>query len=100
VYITEQEPWHLASKIKKQPDRDTSERLEEVLFLCTEALRIAGILLQPYMPTKAALLLDMLGVDEKKRSLKFAAPDMDYTYGKSKVPVGKGQDGVLFPPLV
>jgi methionyl-tRNA synthetase len=77
-----------------------AERLEEVLFLCTEALRIAGILLQPYMPTKAAMLLDMLGVDDGKRSLKFAAPGMDYTYGKSKIPVGKGQDGSLFPPLV
>jgi methionyl-tRNA synthetase len=77
-----------------------SEKLDNVLYLCTEALRISGILLQPYMPSKAALLLDMLGVDEKKRGLKFASPGMDYTYGKSKTPVGRSHEGVLFPPLV
>lgn len=70
-----------------------------MLYTCTEGLRIAGILLQPYMPTKAALLLDMLGVGQNKRGLEFAKPDMDFTYGKSKVPVGKSHEGVLFPPL-
>jgi methionyl-tRNA synthetase len=48
------------------------------------------------------MLLDMLGVDEEKRSIDFTKPGSDYTYGKSKIPVGKGkgQEGVLFPPLV
>jgi len=32
-----------------------------------EALRIAGILLQPIMPVKAVELLDRLGVDPKER---------------------------------
>ncbi|KAE9982584.1 hypothetical protein BLS_005833 [Venturia inaequalis] len=99
VYITEQEPWQLVKQLKTQPNPETSEKLDEVLFLCTEALRIAGILLQPYMPTKAALLLDMLGVEENKRSLEFAKPSVDFTYGESKVPVGKSHEGVLFPPL-
>ncbi|QDS67675.1 hypothetical protein FKW77_005143 [Venturia effusa] len=99
VYITEQEPWQLAKQLKTQPDPQAAEKLDEVLYLCTEALRIAGILLQPYMPTKAALLLDMLGVDEERRTLDFAKPDTDFTYGKSKVPIGGGLEGVLFPPL-
>lgn len=37
------------------------------LFYESEALRISGILLQPFMPEKAKQLLDTLGVSEEKR---------------------------------
>lgn len=41
--------------------------VHRALFFGSETLRIAGILLQPFMPTKAAQLLDMLGVDAARR---------------------------------
>ena len=37
-----------------------------------ETLRICGILLQPFMPTKAAALLDALKVEENERTLAHA----------------------------
>lgn len=74
-------------------------RIERTVYHCAEGIRIAGILLQPYMPTKAAQLLDMLGVDEARRTFKDAHFGADFTYGESKVPLGKGPFEGLFPPL-
>jgi methionyl-tRNA synthetase len=51
------------------------------------------------MPNKASRLLDMLGVDENSRTFAHARPGRDSEYGTSKVPLGKGTQGVLFPPL-
>lgn len=69
------------------------------MYHCAEALRITGILLQPYMPTKACVLLDMLGVDRAKRTFDDARYGSDFTYGEPKVPAGKGPFETLFPPL-
>ena len=74
-------------------------RAEQVVYLCAEALRICGILLQPYMPTKAGELLDMLGVATDKRSFAVARVGADAEYGTSKLDLGKGHDKALFPPL-
>jgi methionyl-tRNA synthetase len=52
------------------------------------------------MPTKAARLLDMLGVDSANRTLDHARVGADFEYGTSKVDLGKGHKGVLFPPLI
>jgi len=51
------------------------------------------------MPTKAAQLLDMLGVDESRRTFEDAQFEADYTYGEPKLSPGKGADDSLFPPL-
>ena len=67
---------------------------------CRGPLRICGILLQPYIPGKATLLLDMLGVNSDRRHLQHAVLGADDSYGTSKVPLGKGPVGVLFPPLL
>ncbi|KAI0650852.1 tRNA synthetases class I (M)-domain-containing protein [Trametes meyenii] len=45
----------------------------DVQALVFEALRECGILLQPFMPEKAALLLDSLGVSEGQRTIADAA---------------------------
>lgn len=67
------------------------------VFLTSEALRLTGILLQPYMPIKAAQLLDQLGVDESRRTLADCRPGADLDYG---VPNEKGKGlEVLFPLL-
>ena len=48
-------------------------RLRTVLYLTQEAVRIAGVLLQPAMPHAAARLLCHLGVPEEERSAAHAA---------------------------
>ncbi|KAF4626611.1 hypothetical protein G7Y89_g11551 [Cudoniella acicularis] len=81
--------------------RDLNQlRIERTVYHCSEAIRIVGILLQPYMPTKAAELLYMMGVDEDKRTFSYAQLDADHSYGKQPVfSAGKGAWESLFPPL-
>lgn len=55
--------------------------------------------MQPYMPGKAAQLLDMLGVDDSRRTFDDARLGADYAYGETKVPLGKCAWDGLFPPL-
>jgi methionyl-tRNA synthetase len=57
-YFASQEPWALK---KTDP-----ARMETVLYLTAEVLRIVGILIQPYVPQSAAKLLDLLGVTERR----------------------------------
>ena len=85
-------PWTLA-KIATEDDVD------EVIFLCAESLRISGILLQPFMPTKMKTLLDMLGVSEDARGFENAVLGSDKDYGVPMIDLGKDMEGVLFPPL-
>lgn len=68
-----------------------------------EALRIAAILLQPIMPTKAAIILDGMNVRPDRRTLRWAARGADLEYG-----LGAGEGSsfktklsrfeTLFPP--
>ena len=44
---------------------------------------MAAILLQPFMPTKAASLLDNLDVDPSKRAFSDAAYQADSSYGEN-----------------
>lgn len=44
----------------------------EVYTAVLESLRVCGILLQPFIPSKAAQLLDALGVNDHQRSMAFA----------------------------
>ena len=57
-YFASQEPWALK---KTDP-----ARMETILYVTAETLRMIGILIQPYMPQSAAKLLDALIV--KKRN--------------------------------
>ncbi|KAF2405591.1 hypothetical protein EJ06DRAFT_526105 [Trichodelitschia bisporula] len=92
-YMQHAEPWKLRSV-------DQQSRLETIIYIAAEALRISGILLQPYMPTKAHQLLDILGVEAHKRRLHDARPGMDVGYGGSGVVDRDGVVGTLFPPLI
>ena len=60
-YITEQAPWALK---KTDPARG-----EAVLRQLHDALRVFATVLQPFMPTSMAKLLDQLGVPEGARGL-------------------------------
>ena len=52
------------------------------------------------MPTRAATLLDMLGVaQESKRNFDSAKYGLDTDYGVPLVELGQGKEGTLFPPL-
>lgn len=76
-YVSDTEPWHLV----KNPDPESRVLLNLVIYNCAEALRIAGILLQPIMPTKASLLLNELGVAPDRRTVDFAVKGKDANYG-------------------
>ena len=82
-------PWNL----------EDVQKIDRIIFLCAESIRISGILLQPYMPSKMKGLLDQLGVDPSKRRFENAKFGADTTYGTPMTPIGKGLEGVLFPPL-
>jgi methionyl-tRNA synthetase len=55
-YFAGQEPWALK---KTDP-----ARMETVLYVTAEVLRIVGLLAQPYVPVSAEKLLDLLAVPE------------------------------------
>ncbi|KAF5018135.1 hypothetical protein F66182_9898 [Fusarium sp. NRRL 66182] len=98
-FITDTEPW----KIVKSPSEHARTRLNWVIYRCAEALRIAGIFLQPVMPEKAVELLDGLGVRRERRTVAFAVKGADLEYGVAAMK--KGHNDVpnayesLFPPL-
>ncbi|KAL0943653.1 methionyl-tRNA synthetase [Colletotrichum truncatum] len=94
-YISETAPWKLANS----KDPKDKAALHEIIFYTSEAVRTAGILLQPVMPTKMATLLDMIGVDAGKRTFQDAAFGTDLTYGTPIVDQGRpGEWNALFPP--
>ncbi|KAH8195945.1 hypothetical protein TruAng_009894 [Truncatella angustata] len=93
-YITSTAPWNLAGK------GDSHKlHLQGVVYLAAESIRISGILLQPFIPGKAAEVLDRLGVDPASRTLAYARVDADATYGVSRVPLGEGASSSVFPPI-
>ena len=55
AFIAEQQPWQIA----KDPAR--ADALTQVLFDAAEAVRVAGVLLLPIMPTAAAEILRRMG---------------------------------------
>lgn len=96
-FITEAEPWVQA----KAPSLTLREeqKLRRTVYLAAESLRLSGILLQPFIPDKAGELLDILGVDEGRRTFDDAKIGVDFTYGTPKRDPGKYSYDALFPPL-
>jgi methionyl-tRNA synthetase len=84
-------PWKLG--VKDDYDAFPSEGREGI-YLSAETLRICGILLQPFMPDKANVLLQTLGVKPERRTLDYAEVGADGDYGESPP-----HEGVLFPPI-
>ena len=86
----------------KNSDPESRLLLNLVIYNCAEALRIAGILLQPIMPGKAAVLLDELGVAKDKRMVQYAEKGKDDNYG-TEASTGDGAArtkkwDTIFPP--
>ena len=61
-FVQEEKPWEL-----KKTD---TERLQFVLCLALEALRISGILLQPIIPNLANVLLTKLNIPSDSRTFE------------------------------
>ncbi|KAI9829842.1 MAG: methionyl-tRNA synthetase [Thelocarpon superellum] len=108
-YLGQMQPWKIGAQAEagddararastKQKQKQLQLQLHQTIYLATETLRIVAILLQPYMPTKAAELLAMLGVDDAARSFEFTRLGADANYGIPRVQLGRGLEGVLFPP--
>lgn len=64
-YVEESAPWTLAK------DPAMIERLETVLYNCTEALRVIAVMIVPVMPAKADELLAAIGIDQTGSELLF-----------------------------
>lgn len=94
-YLQECEPW-IKIRTGKPEDR---AHVDRTIYYCAETIRIVGILLQPYMPSKTAQLFDMIGVDVSRRTFEDAYLGIDDSYGDPKVAPGYGPWDSLFPPL-
>jgi methionyl-tRNA synthetase len=66
-YFASQEPWVLR---KSDP-----ARMNTVLYVTAEVLRAVGILAQPFVPTAAAKLLDLLAIPPEGRVLAAVGPE-------------------------
>ncbi len=87
-YIDETAPWVLAKNEANRP------RLASVLYNLLECVRIAGILLTPFMPSTAPKIFEQIGADEGITGYESAG-----TYGllPANVTVHKGEG--LFPRI-
>ncbi len=87
-YIDETAPWVLAKDEAKRP------RLARVMYNLLECIRLAGILLTPYMPGSAEKILDQCGALPEERTWESAE---QFGGLRSDVTVQKGE--VLFPRI-
>ncbi|TMW63844.1 hypothetical protein Poli38472_002785 [Pythium oligandrum] len=72
-YFTANEPWVLAKRLREDPeDHATQQRLDTVLYLTIDSLRMAAILLQPIVPGSSTKILDYLQVPSERRAFSHA----------------------------
>lgn len=86
-YFASQEPWVLR---KSDP-----ARMNTVLYVTAEVLRAVGILAQPFVPTAAAKLLDLLAVSPEGRVIAAVGPRQRLAAGTA-LP----QPGPIFPRYI
>lgn len=95
-------PWSIAKHIRAA---EPAEQLRlkalmgRTIYVTAETLRNMGILLQAYIPEKAAHMLDVLGVLEERRTFEYLGLGKDATYGRPRRDPGKSAYDGLFPPL-
>lgn len=96
-------PWALAKQLGSTTNEKDTKMLTEGLCLAifdiAERLRHLGIWLQPFMPEKAAHLLDVMGVDESKRTFEYIGFAKDSTYGVPLRDPGSTAHDAMFPTL-
>ncbi|OKL64693.1 hypothetical protein UA08_00152 [Talaromyces atroroseus] len=72
--------FHISAPWDHDTTGDPSQGYRCIYNAC-EGLRIAGILLQPFMPQKSTELLDLLGVGASARGFSSASYGADFDYG-------------------
>ncbi|RYP75999.1 hypothetical protein DL771_002071 [Monosporascus sp. 5C6A] len=85
-YVANAAPWEHARN-------GNTEALYQTAFTAAKSLRVAGILLQPFMPDKAGEMLDQLDIDAGRRALADAA------YKVSFVELRRGACITVFLPF-
>lgn len=70
-----------------------------IIYTAAESLRHMGLLLQPFMPDKAAEMLDLLGVAPNRRRFEYLGLGKDFSYGTPLRPIGSSALDAIFPPL-
>lgn len=78
LYIDQQAPW----KLKKEDPR----RMEAVLYVLLEYIRVIAIMLQPVMPGSSGKILSFLGVAEEKRCFSCVSKDNRLVSGATLLP--------------
>ena len=88
-YIDETAPWVLAKRIEDAP------RLASVLFNLAEAIRIAAILIQPFMTRTPVRIYQALGIEDAAQTTWEAAR----TFGLYHAPNGVHKGDPIFPRI-
>ena len=108
-YLQHSKPWSLvplmedarAQNIEEEQDAPLAQAMEaeidRIIYLNAETLRLVGIMLQPFMPTKASMLLDMLGVSPQRRDWDWCRVGEDDSYGMPLIDISGRV--ALFPQL-
>lgn len=78
LYIDQQAPW----KLKKEDPK----RMEAVLYVLLEYIRVIAIMLQPVMPGSSGKILSLLGIPEEKRLFSYISKDHRLSTGASLLP--------------
>ncbi|KAB8337078.1 hypothetical protein FH972_021382 [Carpinus fangiana] len=89
--INKEEPWTLADS----DNPSDKVKLDQIIYTCTEALRLSALLMQPVMPDKMHKLLELLGVEPERRTFEFAKWGGDDSYGVPRIDVGRGHTGAV-----
>ena len=90
-YLAEEKPWVL----KKETSEEKKERLEMVLFIGAEAVRISSIHLQSILPTATQKVLDLMNVPVSQRN-----PMVHAQFGYEYSGATPRENVVLFPKIV
>ncbi len=93
AYVQHEQPWILA---KSSRDID-QQRLQTLIYLTLECLRISGILLQPIIPNIAKQLLDILAIQSNQRT--FDDCKMLDKHEEKKLNLGQNQRISLYQRL-
>ncbi|KIW84582.1 methionine-tRNA ligase [Fonsecaea pedrosoi CBS 271.37] len=88
-------------KLIKSTDPETRRIANYILFTSADSIRVMAILLQPFMPQRMKAALDLMEVDESRRTFDDAVFGADFTYGPPALgPDAKASTEVVFPMLL
>ncbi|KAF9974641.1 methionyl-tRNA synthetase [Actinomortierella ambigua] len=87
------EPWKL---VKQQGEE---AKVNEILWFSQETVRMAALLLQPIMPTKAAEILDRLGIADDERMWQHVEFGQGWKSPNTKLESLQQPAAVVFPAL-